>query len=68
MKDGRRNPFVGRDSLFVPCDVTQKDQVQAMVQRMADQFGRLDIAVNNAGIGILGGRRGDRPGGLGPGD
>jgi NAD(P)-dependent dehydrogenase (short-subunit alcohol dehydrogenase family) len=45
---------LGRDSLFVPCDVTQKDQVQAMVQRVADQFGRLDIAVNNAGIGILG--------------
>ena len=45
---------LGRDSLFVPCDVTQKDQVQAMVQRVAGQFGRLDIAVNNAGIGILG--------------
>lgn len=45
---------LGRDSLFVPCDVTQKDQVQAMVQRVAGRFGRLDIAVNNAGIGILG--------------
>mgnify|MGYP001077615492 FL=1 len=45
---------LGRDSLFVSCDVTQKDQVQAMVQRVAGQFGRLDIAVNNAGIGILG--------------
>lgn len=45
---------LGRDSLFVPCDVTQKEQVQAMVQRVAGQFGRLDIAVNNAGIGILG--------------
>jgi len=45
---------LGRDSLFVPCDVTQKDQVQAMVQRVASRFGRLDIAVNNAGIGILG--------------
>ncbi len=45
---------LGRDSLFVSCDVTHKDQVQAMVQRVAARFGRLDIAVNNAGIGILG--------------
>lgn len=45
---------LGRQSLFVSCDVTQKDQVQAMVQRVAAQFGRLDIALNNAGIGILG--------------
>ncbi|HPM84601.1 MAG TPA: SDR family oxidoreductase [Candidatus Anammoximicrobium sp.] len=45
---------LGRESLSVSCDVTQKDQVQAMVRRVAGQFGRLDIAVNNAGIGILG--------------
>jgi NAD(P)-dependent dehydrogenase (short-subunit alcohol dehydrogenase family) len=45
---------LGRQSLFVSCDVTQKDQVQAMVQRVAAQFGRLDLALNNAGIGILG--------------
>ena len=45
---------LGRDSLFAPCDVTQKDQVQAMVARVVGQFGRLDIGVNNAGIGILG--------------
>ena len=45
---------LGHQSLFVACDVTQKDQVQAMVQRVAAQFGRLDITLNNAGIGILG--------------
>lgn len=44
----------GRDSLFVPCDVTRREQVQEAVRQVAERFGRLDIAVNNAGIGILG--------------
>jgi len=42
------------DSLFVRCDVTKKDQVQAMVRKVVERFGRLDIGINNAGIGILG--------------
>jgi len=45
---------MGRDSLWVRCDVTQREQVQEMVRRIAHHFGRLDVAVNNAGIGILG--------------
>ncbi|HYW78603.1 MAG TPA: SDR family oxidoreductase [Thermoguttaceae bacterium] len=45
----------GRDSLFVRCDVTDEVQVQDMVRQVVERFGRLDIGVNNAGIGILGG-------------
>ncbi|MDZ7616652.1 MAG: SDR family oxidoreductase [Patescibacteria group bacterium] len=44
----------GRDSLFFRCDVTRREQVHEAVAKVASQFGRLDIAVNNAGIGILG--------------
>jgi len=45
----------GRDSLFVRCDVTDKQEVEGMVDAVVRHFGRLDIGVNNAGIGILGG-------------
>ncbi|MDO4551479.1 MAG: SDR family oxidoreductase [Planctomycetia bacterium] len=45
---------LGRRSLFIHCDVTQKEQVEAMVAKVVSEFGKLDVAVNNAGIGILG--------------
>lgn len=45
----------GVDSFFVRCDVTKPEEAEAMVAEVAKRFGRLDIGVNNAGIGILGG-------------
>ncbi len=44
----------GVDAFFVPADVADKEQVQAMTAAVVERFGRLDIAVNNAGIGIPG--------------
>lgn len=35
---------------FFPVDVTQANQVQALVQRVVDIYGRLDFAFNNAGV------------------
>jgi sorbitol-6-phosphate 2-dehydrogenase len=40
----------GRQAIAVEVDVTDEAQVEAMVQRAVDQFGRLDILVSNAGI------------------
>jgi len=45
---------MGCRSEFIRCDVTQRDQIQQMVARVVAQLGRLDIAVNNVGIAILG--------------
>jgi NAD(P)-dependent dehydrogenase (short-subunit alcohol dehydrogenase family) len=41
--------FPGRDSLPVRCDVTDEQQVQAMVSAAARHFGGIDILVNSAG-------------------
>jgi NAD(P)-dependent dehydrogenase (short-subunit alcohol dehydrogenase family) len=40
------------EALFVKCDVSNEEQVQAMVNKTIETFGRLDILVNNAGIGV----------------
>ena len=37
----------------IGCDVTRADQVEAMIAKTVDDFGRLDILVNNAGILII---------------
>src|SRR3954469_12455118 len=40
----------GHQAIAVTCDVSDEDQVAAMVERAVGQFGRLDHAFNNAGI------------------
>ena len=41
----------GGEATFVPCDVTSVEQVDALVQKTVDLYGRLDCAHNNAGGG-----------------
>ena len=40
----------GAQALFVATDVSKEDQVQALVAKAVERFGRLDIAFNNAGL------------------
>ncbi|RSN41435.1 short chain dehydrogenase [Amycolatopsis sp. WAC 04197] len=35
----------------IPCDVTQEDQVQALIDGAAAHYGRIDVLINNAGLG-----------------
>jgi NAD(P)-dependent dehydrogenase (short-subunit alcohol dehydrogenase family) len=42
----------GGDATFVKCDVSNEEQVKAMVQATVDKYGKIDILVNDAGIGV----------------
>jgi NAD(P)-dependent dehydrogenase (short-subunit alcohol dehydrogenase family) len=42
----------GHHTLGITCDVSDADQVAALVDRTVDTFGRLDMAFNNAGIQV----------------
>jgi NAD(P)-dependent dehydrogenase (short-subunit alcohol dehydrogenase family) len=40
----------GGDSLFVKTDVSKASDVETLIQKAVEKFGRVDIAFNNAGI------------------
>jgi uncharacterized protein len=44
----RRSP----SSTVIKCDVAQLDQVRAMVTNVLSEFGKIDILINNAGVGM----------------
>ena len=40
----------GRKALFIRTDITDSDHVVGMVKQTIDEFGKIDILMNNAGI------------------
>ncbi len=40
---------LGRKALVIPCDVMKTEQLENLVQKTLETFGRIDILVNNAG-------------------
>jgi len=45
---------LGRRALAVPLNVTRDEDVEAAARRILDEFGRVDILVNNAAISVPG--------------
>jgi NAD(P)-dependent dehydrogenase (short-subunit alcohol dehydrogenase family) len=52
----------GGRAVFVAADVAREDDVRALVERTVAEFGRLDCACNNAGIGGPSAPTGEYPG------
>ena len=45
---------LGAEAISVPTDVTSPAEVETLVETVMNQFGRIDVLVNNAGIGRVG--------------
>ena len=44
---------LGRRSLAIKADITNKTEVEGMVETIMREFGRIDILVNNAGVSVV---------------
>jgi len=44
---------LGQSAMVIRADVASKTEVDAMVKRVVDEFGKIDILVNNAGMSVV---------------
>lgn len=44
--------LLGGEAFFVKCDVSNEEQIKTMVQETIAKYGRINVLVNNAGIGV----------------
>ena len=45
---------LGRQAMVVRADISERDEVNRMVKKVVEKFGKIDILVNNAGVVTLG--------------
>jgi NAD(P)-dependent dehydrogenase (short-subunit alcohol dehydrogenase family) len=43
----------GGEAISIPCDVRLEEEVKALISATVDAYGRVDILINNAGIGYV---------------
>jgi len=44
----------GHEALDVPTDVSRKEEVERLAQTVVARFGRIDVWINDAGVGVIG--------------
>ncbi|MEK4358435.1 glucose 1-dehydrogenase [Paenibacillus sp. FSL M7-1455] len=40
----------GRQAIFVPCDVRKEEDIRQLMKAAEDEYGRIDVLINNAGV------------------
>jgi len=50
--EAARRRIGAQDAISVACDVSRREQVDALARAAMDKFGRIDILINNAGFGL----------------